>query len=153
MARLIPNENVAVHFLPAVADLNAPTQAEISAGTDLTGFATMVETSTRGQTRPTPTLDSLFETNVPGTAASQAMAEFYRDDTTDTAWTTLPRGTSGFLLINRFANDTSAGQSVEVWPVRVTTRSMLPMTSNEVQRFRVEFSVGVEPDEDSTTAA
>lgn len=153
MARLIPNENVAVHFVPTIADINAPTVAEIGAGQDLTSFATMVETSTRGQTRPTPALDSLFETNIPGTASAQAMAEFYRDSTTDTAWTTLPRGTSGYLVINRFNASVAASENVEVWPIKVTTRTMLPMTSNEVQRFRVEMSVPVEPDEDATVAA
>lgn len=158
MARLIPNETTKVHFVGTIADITAPTVAEIDGGTDLTSFLVTLESSTSGQTVPTPSFDSLFETNIPGTASATFTAEFYRDDETDTAWTTLPRQTEGNIVIARFgwssgSDSPSAGDDCEVWPVRVITRSALALTNNEVQRFNLECAVPTEPAEDATVAA
>ena len=159
MARLIPNEATKVHFVPDIDDISAPTVTEISDGTDLTNFLVTLEASTTGQTVPTPAFDSLFETNVPGTASATFTAEFYRDDEEDTAWDTLPRATDGYMVIARFGwssednDEPESGDDCEVWPIRVTTRSALALTNNEVQRFNVEASVPVEPAEDAEVAS
>ena len=158
MARLIPNETTKVHFVPEIEDIEAPTVTEISDGTDLTNFLVTLEASTTGQTVPTPTFDSLFETNVPGTVSATFTAEFYRDSEEDTAWETLPRGENGYFVIARFGwssednADPETGDDCEVWPVRIITRSAMALTNNEVQRFNLEASVPVEPAEDASVA-
>lgn len=157
MARLIPNETTRVDFVTDIADITAPTTTEIEAGTQLTSFLVTLESSTSGQTVPTPSFDSLFETNIPGTASATFTAEFYRDDETDTAWDTLPRQTEGHFVIARFGysgtdNAPATGDDCEVWPVRVITRSALALTNNEVQRFNLECAVPTEPAEDATVA-
>lgn len=157
MARLIPNETTRVDFVTDIADITAPTTTEIEAGTQLTSFLVTLESSTSGQTVPTPSFDSLFETNIPGTASATFTAEFYRDDETDTAWDTLPRQTEGYFVIARFGysgtdNSPAVGDDCEVWPVRVITRSALALTNNEVQRFNLEAAVPTEPAEDATVA-
>lgn len=156
MAKIIPNEETAVRFVTTLASMTAPTAAQINAGVDLTPLTISVTATSTGNTVPTPTLDSLFETSVPGTSAAQFSADFYRDDAADTAWTTLPRGTKGYFVIQRFnaaANRTfSAGNAVEVWPVTITSRAAGPLTSNTAQTFTVTASVPVKPEEAAVVA-
>lgn len=154
MARLIPNERTWIGFATAVANIAAPTAAEITAATNLTGFCVSLNAASQGNTVPTPSFDTLFETSVPGTVQAQFQADFYRDDENDDAWETLPRGTEGFFIIARFGgtganNKPIATDHVEVWPVKVTSRTMQNLASNQVQMFSVQCSVPVEPDEDA----
>lgn len=156
MARIIPNENTWVGFTTTVADANlVPTTTEINAATDLTPFLMSLNASSRGNTVPTPSFDSLFETSVAGTSAATFDADFYRDDTTDTAWTTLPRGTQGYFIISRFGGGGAdqkpvASDVVEVWPVEVISRTMANMSNNTVLSFTVSCAVNVEPNEAAT---
>jgi hypothetical protein len=148
MARIIPNENSWVGFATTVANKNAPTAAEVTAAVNLTSFLISINASSQGNTVPTPALDTLFETSVPGTSTATFSADFYRDTTADTAWTTLPRGTAGFFIISRFG-----GAGVEVWPVTVTSRTNSNMSSNQVLTFTLTCSVNIEPSEAATVAA
>jgi hypothetical protein len=158
VARLIPNENTWVGFATTVSSISAPTTAEVAAAEDLTGFVISLNASSRGNTVPTPSFDTLFETTAPGTNAATFDADFYRDDDVDTAWETLPRGTEGFFIIARFggtgtANLPIAADEVEVWPVTVTSRSMANMSNNTVLTFTCNCAVTIEPDEAATVAA
>lgn len=157
MARVIPNDNTWVGFATSVANIAAPTTAEINAATDLTSYLVTIDASTRGNNVPTPNFDSLFETSISGTVQASFTAEFYRDDATDTAWTTLPRATDGYFIISRFGGQgtddaPTTGDTVEVWPVRVTSRAAVALANNDVQRFQIECAVTTEPDEDAVVA-
>lgn len=160
MARLIPNENTQVRFLTTIAaeaTTMIPTLAEVNGGVNLTDFLVTLDASTSGNTVPTPSFASLFETSISGTVSATFTAEFYRDDAADTAWTTLPRATSGYFVIARFGFSGAAGAAaatdkVEVWPVLITARSAMSLTNNEVQRFGIESSVPREPNENVTLA-
>lgn len=155
MARLIPNENTQVHFLLTVANLAEPTVAEIGDGVDLTPFLITLDGSTTGNTVPTPNFASLFETSISGTVTATFTAEFYRDDETDLAWETLPRATNGYFVVARFgytSGTPTIGDDVEVWPVRLTARSAMALTNNEVQRFGIEAAIPEEPNEAATVA-
>lgn len=156
MARIIPNENTWIGFIPGgtVTDQN-PTVAQIAAAVNLTGYCISLNASSRGNTVPTPAFDSLFETSTAGTSAATFDADFYRDDEDDLAWETLPRGTRGTFVIARFGglgadNLPIAADNVEVWSVMVTSRTMANMSSNTVLTFTASCSVNVEPDEDYT---
>jgi hypothetical protein len=160
MARLIPNENTWVGFAPAgsITNIAAPTAAQIAAAEDLTGFLISLNASSRGNTVPTPSFDTLFETSTAGTSAATFDADFYRDDEDDAAWELLPRGTRGYMLIARFggtgtANLPVATDEVEVWPVMVTSRTMANMSNNTVLTFTVSCAVTEEPDEAAIVAA
>ena len=158
MSRVIPNEQSYLGFLPAVADISAPTTAEITAGTDLTSFLISLNASTQGNTVPTPDISTLFETSIPGTVQASLTADFYRDDANggDTAWDTLPRATEGFFLVQRFGAtpgvDPTSGTTVEVWPVQVVSRTMSNMANNTAMTFTVTCSVPQVPDEAATVA-
>lgn len=157
MSKVIPNEETAVRFVTTLANMNSPKVAEINAGVDVTPLLISITANSTGNTVPTPALDSLFETSIGGTSSAQFSADFYRDDVADTAWNALPRGTKGYMIIQRFgANATRtavAGAEVEVWPIAVTSRSSGALSSNTAQTFSVMASVPVEPNEGAIVAA
>lgn len=159
MARIIPNEQTWIGFTTVrPADLAAPTDTEIAAATALTPFIVSLNPSSQGNTVPTPSLDILFETSVPGTVQASFTGDMYRDDETDTAWDLLPRGTSGYFFVSRFGGTGAnqmpeAGQPVEVWPIKVVSRTMAAIASNTVQTFTLTGSVPEEPEENAVVAA
>ncbi len=104
MARLIPNESTWVGWVDTITDTANLTvsDAEVSGATVLTPWLISLNASSTGNTVPTPSFDTLFETTIPGTVSAQFTADFYRDDADDTAWNTLPRGTDGYFIVSRF---------------------------------------------------
>lgn len=159
MARVIPNEQTWVGFATAIASLSlVPTAAEVNAAVNLTPLLMGLTASSQGNQVPTPSFDSLFETSINGTSQASFSADFYRDDTADTAWTTLPRGTSGYFIISRFGGAGAdqkpiAGDTVEVWPVQVISRTAANMANNTVQTFTVTCAVNKEPNEAAVVTA
>ncbi len=158
MTKIIPNDESFVGFATTVASIAAPTVANVTAAVNLTPLLVSITASSQGNTVPTPTLDTLFESSIGGTSSAQFSADFYRDDTNDAAWITLPRGTVGYFIISRF-NGTGtnhrpvAGQRCEVWPVIVTSRSSAALASNTAQTFTVTCSVPTEPAENAQVVA
>ena len=159
MTTLIPNENCWIGFAETVAaaDLE-PTAAEIADATELTDFVISLTANATGNVVPTPRLKRLFETSIPGTSTAAFTVEMYRDKDDDVAWELLPRDTAGYFIIARFGGTGTemlpvATDVVEVWPVRVTSRSGSAMTSNQAQTFTLTCSVPEEPNEDAVVAA
>jgi hypothetical protein len=158
MGRIIPNENSWIGFSAVIADISAPKAAEVTGAIDLTDFIVTINAGTTGNTVPTPSLKRLFEPSVPGTATGQFTSDMYRDDEGDDAWDLLPRNTKGFFLIKRFGgtgpdNAPAVGETVEVWPVHVSSRAGSAMSSNTAQTFTLTCSIPSEPNEDATVAA
>jgi hypothetical protein len=158
VTRLIPNENTWVGFAAASVDPAAVVLANITSAIVLTPYLISLNASSRGNTVPTPSLDTLFETSISGTVQASFDADFYRDDETDLAWETLPRATAGTFLISRFGgtgvkNAPVATDSIEAWPVIVTSRTMANMSSNTVMSFTVSCSIPGEPNEVAIIAA
>lgn len=160
MARLVPNENTWVGYLDAAnaaypTDITAPPVAAITAAEDLTCFVVSINASAQGNTVPTPSICSLFETSIPGTSAATFTADFYRDDVDDAAWDLLPRAAKGAFFISRFGTDGAApaqGDKVEVWPVQVTSRAAAALASNTAQTFTLTAAVNEVPAEDAVVA-
>lgn len=162
MARIVPNENTFIGFIDntsgtALPNFPAVKVADLTGVIDLTGLTISVNASARGNTVPTPALDSLFETSVPGTSAATFDADFYRDDVTanDDAWTTLTRGKKGYFIIERIGDGEVpvATDKIEVWPVQVISRVAANMSSNTALTFSINCAVNVEPVEDVTISA
>ena len=160
MARIIPNENTWIGFTTAsITNIAAPTAAAVAACIDLTAWCISLNASARGNTVPTPSFDSLFETSTAGTSAATFDADFYRDDEDDLAWETLIRGERGYFMIARFGgsdpddNVPIADDDIEVWPVMITSRTMANMSSNTVLTFTASCAVMEEPAENAVVAA
>jgi hypothetical protein len=158
MPKIIPNQNSYIGFTtvaPAgytAANINANsvsvTSTELAAATNITPFVVQIDASQAGNMIPTPALDSLFERQIIGTTQGTLSATFYRDNTADTAWNAMSKGTIGYFLISRFGGTNAdkspaAGQTVEVWPITVAQRKASAMTSNTVQTFDVMGALDV----------
>lgn len=159
MSRLIPNENTWFGFsLVCASAALVPKLAEITGSVELTSWLMSVNASSTGNTVPTPSLDTLFETSIPGTVQAAFTADFYRDDELDTAWETFPRKTEGFVFLSRFGGSGTGGKpttgdKIEVWPIMVVSRTNSNNTNNAVMTFTMTASIPVEPNEAAVITA
>jgi hypothetical protein len=157
VGRFIPNENTFVGFTPAITGtVDAPKVADVTSAIDLTDLTMSLNASAQGNSVPTPSFASLFETSIVGTSQATFTGDFYRDDddTLDLAWTTLSRGTKGYFIIARSGGiPSTALKKCEVWPVTVLSRAMANMANNTVESFTVTCAVPSVPGEDSVVAA
>lgn len=158
MVRVLGAGVYELFYVAAVTDATAPSVAELNAGIDLTGFLIdgTLDTPLEGSIVDESDVSSDFNKTGPGTYGGDALAaEFYRDNTTDTAWTTLARAVRGYMAITRFGRAGTAwasGDTLELWPITVISRNMMVPARNEKQRFRVMCAVPGIPLEDYTLA-
>lgn len=156
MARIISNGEVLIFWVVTIADTTAPTVAEIAAGTDITPFLSSMDTPLDGDAVDSSDLSSAFNKTVAGKFGGSVNASMYRDDTADTAFDLFPRNTTGFAVIRRFGGSgvaIMAADDVDVWNLRVITRSDVALDDNTVQSFEVNFATLDEPDIDVAVAA
>jgi hypothetical protein len=167
MARFIPEGVLRIALVDTIADKNAPTLAELTAGDDITGFISGLSTPLEGSTVDVSDLLSKYNKTAPGTYGGQPITvDGYRDDTyaNDTLWNRLPRGTRTNLVIARrggSGDDThpdgeggiTTGDYVDVWPIEVISRTPADSARNEPTRFQVSASVPEEPAEDVQVVA
>ena len=149
MARIVFDGNFKVFWLATPpANAAAPTTAEVTAGTDLTSFIPkdgfkvgMSNNRVQGGS-----LDETFLDESMGTWTSQLSVDAYKDDTTDTAFTTIGvRGTTGaFVAVPHGGNVT--GSKCYVWPdVEAGSPILADTAENARQKFTAEFAVRQSP--------
>jgi hypothetical protein len=154
LPRLISNGEVRVGWATSVSD--PPTNAEVSGSTDITGFISSLDTPLDGDAVDSSDLSSAFNKTVAGKFGGSVSGTMYRDDTTDTAFDLFPRNTTGYLIVRRFGGSGVAlgtGDDVDVWNLRVITRSDATLDDNSVQAFTTEFATLDEPNIDVTVVA
>lgn len=151
-----------VDFVPTIADPSAPTVAELAAGTPLTGQLTgdgIPNIPLEGSTIDISDGASKFNKTAPGTFGGQQIEMMlYRDSETgsETAYTALPRDTAGFIVIRRYGGSTTAfaaADVVEVAQGTVITRENQKPARNEPEKYRVQFTIEAEPQQDAVVVA
>ncbi len=166
MARVNSTGVVQVRYCPTIANKAAPTVAELTAGKNLTPFMARdgLTTPKSGSTVDVAGMDDRYNSTASGTYGGDPISlKMFRDNgttVTDLAWTTLPPQTGGFLVIHRFgagaAKDSkgapAAADRVEVWPIDVLSREMMPTADNEAQKFEVKCAVPTPPNDDAVLA-
>lgn len=148
MPRTIADGEVLINFAPAVADTDAPTLTEITAGTDVTPFLSTIDTPLDGDAVDSSDLSSAFNKTVAGTYGGNVSGEMYRDDTADTAWAAFDRNTEGYFIIRRFGGSGVAWANLdeaEVYHVRIISKSPSSLDRNSVQMFTIDAAVLDEP--------
>ncbi len=159
MARIIADGEVRIEWVPgasAIADQSAPTTAEMATGSDVTIFLSTMDTPLDGEAVPAADLSSAFNTTVAGTFGGNVSMDSYRESVADAAWDLWPRATEGFFVIRRFGGSTVAIATpdvVEVWFVRMVSRSPATLDRGSVQMFGIEAAVQIEPDLAAVVAA
>lgn len=158
MARIIADGEVRIHWVPGAAAITnpaAPTVAELATGQDVTPFFSSMDTPLDGEATPAADLSSAFNKTVAGTFGGNIAVDAYRESVTDTAWGLWPRGTEGFFVIRRFGGSgvaIAAADEVEVYLVRVVTRSPATLDRGSVQMFNIAAAVQEEPELEAVVA-
>lgn len=151
--------NYRVHWCPAVADITAPTVAEITAG-DYLGRLITKDGAALGisQNRvEVASIDELFDAERMGSWGARPVLSLYRDDITETdGWDLVSNGAIGFLVISPFQatpGTEAAGDPAYVFPAEMGVPMPQDSGANSPQTFKVEFAVTSEPEMDATVAA
>lgn len=160
MARFIRKGVSKFYFLPAAAGYladgsGAPTAAEIAAGTDLTpSVADVAGWNLSNNTVTTPDMSTTFDATIPGTdTAADSSLTFWEDDSTSVIETLLPKGTTGFIYIQRKGAGAAKTKSADLFPVRVAVKSPAYSAGNEGAQFQVQFAITSRPSLDTTPPA
>lgn len=106
--------------------ITAPTAAQLNAGTRLETFVkTMPNLPRSANLVDVATLDSKYEKRQVGTRGGEVVtAEFLRDGTTDTAYTTLAEDTVGFFVVARkgiAGTVYAAADKVDIFPATIAS--------------------------------
>lgn len=148
-------------YVPTIANIAAPTTAELNAGTILT--AQLIPTGLEGFEPSQAEVDntsmaSTYDSRLPGRlSASGTRLIFKKQDGTDTIFNLLVADTNGFVVIRANGVLTSAAwaasQLVRVYPGR--TGESYPVgfgEANSLERFAVPWFISAQPNYRATTA-
>lgn len=137
-----------VYWVTSIANQNAPTAAELNAGTDLT--STITADGLNGFNPDTAAVDtsslaSIFTSNVNGRVSfSSTRLRLKRQSGTDTIFTTLVMDTAGFIVIRRSITQATAwatAQAVEVFPALIAQVSRMDPEPNSVERYELPIMI------------
>lgn len=151
MAKYIGAEKSEVWLVPAIASTSAPTSTELNAGTRLTAFIRNdVSIDFSGNLVDAGTLASAFNSTVAGTygGGTNTLAGVLRDNTADTAWNALPRGTAAYLAIQSGVSTGTAWSSGDIidqlYLIEVVARKP-SLSRDNLVTFDVDFAVTADP--------
>lgn len=153
MADVFADGNTRVAFVPTISNIAAPTTTELNAGTLLQSFITsdglMGFEATTAEV-DTTALASTFNTKTIGRDDFSGTGLRLKKQTygSDTVFTTLTRGTSGYIAIRRGIAETTAwtsAQALEVYPITCGQRKMLAPEANSVQKYEVPTPITSAP--------
>lgn len=156
MARIKYEGRTKVHWVPAIADTDAPTSTELSAGTDLTSFVTKdgYQPNVTNNTIDTAGIDNDFNSMIQGSYGADLTLVCMRDDTTDTAYETLVRLAQGYVVVGlNSPTGIATADVVEVWPAELGTPVMANSGADTLQTFTVNAAVSDPPTFDAVMAA
>lgn len=156
MGKYAPPGVSEVHFAVTVSSYTSITASEANAGTDLTAFVrTLPDIPRTANLVDVATLDSKFEKRQVGTRGGDVITmEILRDDTTDTAYTTLVEDVAGYLLVARQGLTTpgtfATSDVVDVFPVTVAAVADGNPGRNDPDFAVVEMAVTRDPSRNQT---
>jgi len=160
MADSLADGRTRVAYVPSIANPAAPTVDELNAGLLLQDVMTadgLVGFEASTAEVDTSSLGSTFDTKTIGRDSfSGTLLRFKKQTGSDPAYTTLTRGTDGYIVIRRdVAKDTgwASGQDVEVYPIICGRRRNLPPEANSVRRYEVPTMITDDPELDAVVAS
>ena len=160
MARYVPEGTVEVYFVATVADAAAPTSTELNAGTDITGaMAGDLVMPFAGSTADAADMSSRFNKTAPGDfGGAEGTFTIHRELASgdDTAYTTLTRGTTGYLAVANRGLTTpgtwAIGDEVDLWPIEVLSREN-QYARNQTLRAQIAMAITDVPTEEFSLVA
>lgn len=153
MADVLADGMTRVAFVPTISNIAAPTTTELNAGTLLQ--STMTADGLMGFEASTAEVDttslaSTFDTKTIGRDSFSGTGLRLKKQTygSDTIYTTLTRGTSGYIAVRRGIAETTAwtaAQAVEIYPVTCGQVKHLAPAANSIQKYEVPTPVTSAP--------
>lgn len=159
MSDLISDGKTKVVWASSISNLAAPTTTELNAGNDFTTRITpdglKLDPSTADV--DTSSLASTFDTKTVGRVGFDVEVTFKRGTTTpeDLPYTTLKYGVSGYLVVRRgvdYSTAWASGQKCEVYPITCGEPANSSPAANEVMKFVSKMSVTSAPQTAATVA-
>jgi hypothetical protein len=153
MADVFADGNTRVAFVGSISNIAAPTTTELNAGTLLQSFITadglMGFEATTAEV-DTTSLASTFNTKTIGRDDFSGTGLRLKKQTygSDTVFSLLTRGTTGYVVIRRGVTETTSwasSQAIEVYPVTVGQTKFLAPEANSVQRYEVATPITSAP--------
>ena len=150
MARWANDGMLRVHVVSSIANIAAPTVAEINAGTNISNFITKdgLTVPANQNNVPNASLAETFDSELPGSFGGTLTMTGIRDNATDTFWDLVVYNTATHLVVRRgVATGTAfaASQKVEVYPITWHEPIPLQTASNEQGRFTAAAPVRSQP--------
>jgi hypothetical protein len=148
MAKYIAAEKSEVWFVPAIANTSAPTATELNAGTRLTGHISGgFAADFAGNLVDAGDLTSAFNSTVAGTygGGTNTISGLFRNNTADTAWNALPRGTAGYFVTQAGVSTGTAWASGDIvdgiFAAEVLSRHYPDLTRDALVTFDVDYAI------------
>lgn len=158
MSRLQFTGTGQIRWVTTIANIASPTVAEITAGVNLTAWMRQdgLKRSSSANTVDTADASNLFNTQDIGTEDGSFSVTFYRDSVSgsDTAWSTIPKGTRGYWVIAPFGFTGSgtgtskaplAGDRCEVWPAAISARAPEDEGKDKAETFMSTTAITTAP--------
>jgi hypothetical protein len=144
-SRFFPTGTTKYIFCTVIANKNAPSRAEINAGTDISGELKAVDGwKVTSELIDVPDINSRFTSKIPGrTSADDSSLTIYADPSGNDARTLFPRDTTGFIL--RMDGGDVTGRKMDVFPVRVSSVPKDMGTGDDAATLMVQFAITSEP--------
>lgn len=158
MSRYFRRGTTKIYFAPSVADVDAPTVTELTAGTELTcDIAEISGFAFQNSPIDVPDMCAEFVKKIPGEdTADDSEMTFYEDDTSNPLFTTLAKGSQGFVVFFPYGVGGASpmiGDDCEVWPVSVAKTTREWSAGNDPARFMTTFTIVDVPGLNSVVAA
>lgn len=159
MSDLITDGNTKVAWVSSIANIHAPTAAELTDGFDWTTRITPdgLKTDAATASVDTSSLASTFSTTQVGRRSFTVELTIKRGTTTpeDQPKATLTYGAAGYLAVRRgvaYTTAFTAGDKVEIYPVTASEPSNVAPAANEISKFTSILMVTGDPDTAATVA-
>jgi hypothetical protein len=159
MADMLNDGQIKCVFVPSIANIAAPTTAELAAGTALECLITAdgLDIKVGEATVSIPKLCETSVSEAPGRTTYGMTLTMVRKTVTveDVAWTVLLRGTTGYLVLRYgvpYATAFAAAQKVQVFPGKAGERQPQKPEQNGATKFMSQWFVSSQPNLDAVVA-
>ncbi len=152
MADVLADGKIRVAYVPSIANIAAPTTTELNAGLLLQslltadGFSGFQPDTAKVDTS---SLASTFNTAVNGrTSFDSPKLRLKKQDTGDTAYTTLIRDTAGYIVVRQSVAQATAWtstQAVRVYPIQCGEVAHMDVEENSLERYEGPLTVTSQP--------
>ncbi|MEV4767803.1 hypothetical protein [Micromonospora humida] len=139
-------------WVPAIANINAPTTTELNAGIRVSQWMTadgLVGFRPETADVSTSGIESTFDTNTNGRRSySGTMLRFKKQTGTDVVYNTMTPDATGFIVTRRSlpaATAYASGQPVQVYPVICGETAWLDPEPNTNERFEIPLKMTAQP--------